>query len=61
MDLNYLPNQSSPVTYFHKLESSNMEKFGLTMRSLLVVDSSKTSAENTILTIRHEGLFYTVY
>ena len=67
IDLNRLLVKNRPATYFFKLDSRDMERLGLPMGALLVVDRSKKPKNpnqslpqdtNPIVIIRHEGQFF---
>jgi len=58
IDLNRLLVKNRPATYFFRLDSGDMEQFGLPMGALLVVDRSKKPVPNSIVIIRHEGQFF---
>lgn len=58
IDLNRLLIHNPPATYFFRLETSDMESFGLPSGSLLIVDRSLSPAPGTLVIIRHEGRFY---
>ena len=58
IDLNRLLVKNRPATYFFKLDSGDMERLGLPMGTLLIVDRSKKPAVDSIVIIRHEGQFF---
>ena len=57
IDLNRLLILNPPATYFLRLESDDMDDFGLPFGSLLIVDRSRIPAPNSLVLIRHEGQF----
>jgi DNA polymerase V len=58
IDLNSLLIHNPPATIFARVESSDMENFGLLKGSLLVIDRSKYAHPNSLVMLRHEGQFY---
>ena len=58
IDLNRLLVKNRPATYFFRLDSGDMERLGLPMGTLLIVDRSKKPNAGSIVIIRHAGQFY---
>jgi len=57
IDLNGLLIKNPPATFFFRLESADMSKFGLLKGALLVVDRSKTAKADDFVLLVHENRF----
>jgi hypothetical protein len=62
IDLNRLLIRNPPATYFFRLDSSNMEEFGLARGSILIVDGPRNgiSYRFSVVPLRQQGTSYLV-
>ena len=57
IDLNQLLIKNPPATYFGRLETSDMEQYGLIRGTILIVDRSKNPLPDNFVLLRHDGQF----